>query len=67
MCFILLKKQEDKQYLLKGQCHEKDILIDGLNILISTFCVRYALFSLPYITINFLFASLNLLFNFENA
>jgi hypothetical protein len=27
------------QHCLKGQCHEIDIFFEGLNILISTFCV----------------------------
>jgi hypothetical protein len=26
-------------FFLKGQCHEMDIFFNGLNILISTFCV----------------------------
>jgi hypothetical protein len=40
----------------KGQCHEMDIFFEGLNILISTFCVYarmvfkvFQSFSLPYI------------------
>jgi hypothetical protein len=27
------------QLFLQGQCHEMDIFFEGLNILISTFCV----------------------------
>jgi hypothetical protein len=57
-----------------GQCHEMDIFFEGLNILISTFCVfagRFPglskSFSLPHTIINFLFAPLKLLTNFENA
>jgi hypothetical protein len=56
-----------------GQCQEMDIFFKGLNILFSTFCVPYALMgvfkslSLTYTIINFLFASLKLLTNFENG
>jgi hypothetical protein len=44
---------------------------DGLNILISTFCTfctfKVKSFSLPCIINNFLFASLKVLTNLENA
>jgi hypothetical protein len=55
---------------------EKDIFFEGLNILISSldvcaygfnFSRSHECFSRPYTIINFLFASLKLLTNFENA
>jgi len=55
-----------------GQCHKLDIFLRS-NILISTFCVCGDGFqdlkslSLPHSIINFLFASLKSLTNFENA
>jgi hypothetical protein len=65
--------QLSEVWLLKGQCHEIDIFLKVLKILISTFCVCADGFqglkklSLPYTIINFLFASLKLLTNFENG
>jgi hypothetical protein len=58
---------------LNGQCHEMDICVKSINNLFSTSV--YALmvsklfksFSRPYTIINFIFASLKLLINFENA
>ena len=62
------------QQVLKGQCHKMDIVFEVLNILTSTFCVcadgfqcLSKAFHYPKQFINFLFASLNLLTNFENA
>ncbi len=60
---------------LKGPCHEMDIFFESLNILIHTFCVCAEGFQDPskafhystYTINNFLFASLKLLTNFENA
>jgi hypothetical protein len=55
---------------LKGQCHEMDILFKGLNILISIFCVcadGFQGLSKAFHYPTFLFASLKILTNFENA
>ncbi len=62
-------------YIRDGVNFNSLILFEGLNILISTFCVcpngyqgRSKTFHCPnYTVINFLFASLKLLTNFENA
>jgi hypothetical protein len=58
----------------KGTVTRDGYFFDSLNILISTFCVcddgfQCVLkgFSLPYTNINFLFASLTLLTNFEKC
>jgi hypothetical protein len=61
----------------KGEWHEMDIVFDifeGLNILISTYSVcaddfqdLSKAFHIPCTIINFIFASLKSLTNFENA
>ncbi len=56
--------------MFKGTVSGDGYYFEGLNILISTFCVcvdGFKRFSLPYTIINFLFASLNSLTHFENA
>ncbi len=50
-------------YSFKGTVSRDGYFFEGLNILNSTFCVC----ALSYTIINFLFASLKLLTNFENA
>ncbi len=57
---------------LIGTVSRDGYFLKVLNILISTFCVMmvfllFQSFSLPYTMINFLFASLKLLTNFENS
>ncbi len=66
------KSQKDpKVFMLKGQCHEMDWRSKHFNQYFL--CMRwwflrsYKSFPLPYTIINFLFASLKLLTNFENA
>ncbi len=52
---------------LKGQCREMDILLEGLNLIQYFLCMCWWFsrsFTIPYPTINFLFASLKLLTNF---
>jgi hypothetical protein len=59
---------------LKGQCHEMDIFVGGLNILISTFCecsdgfqgLAKAFHPIQY-NYSFLFASLKILTNFVTS
>ncbi len=59
--------------ILYGQCHVLDISLRSKNFNEYFLCMRWSFsrpfksFSLPYTIINFLFASLKLLTNFENA
>ncbi len=60
-------------FLLKEQCHKMDIYLEGPNIIVNTFFVCadsfmfFESFFLTHTIITFLFASLKLLTNFENA
>ncbi len=55
-------------FLLKGQCHEMDIVFEGINILISTFCLCADGFQDLSKACHYpIFASSKLLTNFENA
>ncbi len=53
--------------MFKGKCHEMDIFFEGLNILISTYCVCADFFQGFSKAFRFLSASLKLLTNLENA
>ncbi len=61
---------------LQGQCHETEMFFEGEYILISTFCVcadgfqglsKAFHYYLLHTNMNFLFVSLKLPTNFENA
>jgi hypothetical protein len=57
-------------YLVKGQCHEIDIFVEGLNILSDYALMVFKVFQRLFTThtiINFSFASFKLLTNFEMA
>jgi hypothetical protein len=62
----------DLIWCLKGQCHEMDIFLkveqtSALSVYALMFSISFKSFSLPYTINNFLFESLKILTNCENA
>ncbi len=64
------RKAHGRGAALKGQCYEMDIFFEGINIssVLSVYAIMVIkICLLPYTINNFLFNSLKLLTNFENA